>query len=641
MHIKKGIKKVTRSAITGKFVTNKTGIVSPCTTVRETIGTQKVNMDLGVDEFSSLYQAGAFLPNNVKEKLGLVTPVDVYVQDPHVAKENQVIAFAKINLRCEPDLMDGPTSARIAVVDYDADTGKLESPAKWDAKTRSFVFEYKKNLVPITKDWCTESQFHQVNVWAIIQSILDIYEETWVLGRPAPWAFKGNRLLVVPHAGYMANAFYDRRSKSIQFYYFGTKERRIYTCLSHDIIAHETGHAILDGLRPGYIEDSSLQTTAFHEFVADLTAIVTSLLNNELRWTAADKLLNNLSSDPIKVSLNTVSSIAEEFGQYASDRPYLRSAESSNTFAKLKSEGNFNPYDWSEVLTGAMFDIFKGIVAKYLEKELKSKKKPTAKQALLFAVNRFRRLALQPLDFLPPVDIQFSDYAQAVLQADQLIYPTDEDRYRNLIRNCFKKRGIACPAKEEEQDRPNFYAYDIDRVSRSRTDAYHFLNENRRQLCIPAEQDITVVDLYQTNKTVIGKGKLPTEVVVQYTWREDVELTGSDLGSLAGNTASLLCGGTLVFDGRGNILSWIRKPGTSCQHSQRQRKYCALEREKGEQRRKDLGNYIQRRVGQGYIGMVERDRPEEIDARPPVVVTRREDGTVQMEVTPHLRHWKK
>ena len=99
-------------------------------------------------------------------------------------------------------------------------------------------------------------------------------------------------MIVVPHAGYMANAFYDRSSKSIQFYYFGSEDSRVYTCLSHDIIAHETGHAILDGLRPGFIEDSSLQTTAFHEFVADLTAIITSLLNSDLRWLVAADLLN-------------------------------------------------------------------------------------------------------------------------------------------------------------------------------------------------------------------------------------------------------------------------------------------------------------------------------------------------------------
>jgi hypothetical protein len=588
-------------------------------------------------EYNNLYRANDLLSTDNKKTLGLLIPVDVYVQDPFVAEQKKDVALSTIYVGNEPELMDGPTSARIAVVDYDADAHTVVKPAHWDFKNRRFTFD-DKGSKPITREHCAELQFHQVNVWAIIQSVLDIYEATWVLGRSAPWAFEGNRLIVVPHAGYLANAFYDRRSKSIQFYYFGTEEKRVYTCLSHDVITHETGHAILDGLRPGYNEDSSLQTTAFHEFVADLTAIMTSLLNNELRWQVAKDFLENLSPDPVAAALEIVSSLAEEFGQYATGRPYLRSAQNEKTIKEVQDSRS--PYDWSEVMTGTMFDIFRGMVAKRLQKPLDTGTLPTPKQALSWAVNRFRRTALQPLDYLPPVDVQFSDYAQAVLRADEVVDPVDEDGYRDLMRDCFAKRGIPCPAKDEKQDRAYFYAYDIDRVSRSRTDAYHFLNENRRQLCIPAEQDITVVDLYRTDKTVMGGAKLPREVVLQYGWREDVELKGKELGPLAGTTASLLCGGTIVFDDRGNVLSWIRKPGVGKQETGvRLRKYCKLEREQGDERRKALGKYIKSRVDQGMVGLAERDRPEEVDARPPVVVTRREDGTVRLEVTPHLRHW--
>ena len=46
------------------------------------------------------------------------------------------------------------------------------------------------------------------------------------------------------------------------------------------------------------------------------------------------------------------------------------------------------------------------------------------------------------------------------------------------------------------------------------------------------EQDISVVDLYQTDKTVMGGGKLPREIVIQYVWREDVELKGKNMAHL-------------------------------------------------------------------------------------------------------------
>jgi hypothetical protein len=561
-------------------------------------------------------------------------PVDVYVQDPYVAASNAGVALNTIDVPCEPDIMDGPTSARIAVVDYDADTQVLQEPVQWDRKNRRFVLDQDGKKARVTREHTATPQFHQVNVWAIIQSVLDMYEATWVLGRSAPWAFEGNRLIVVPHAGNLANAFYDRRSKSIQFYYFGPHDKRVFTCLSHDIIAHETGHAILDGLRPHYIEDSSLQTTAFHEFVADLTAITSSLLNNTLRWAVADESEGDLSQDTI------IAALAEEFGHYATGRPHLRSALNQLTTADVADNGN--PYDWSQVLTGAMWEILTGMTARLKAKSIRSGRLPSTREALLWAVHRFRRVALQALDYLPPVDVQFSDYARAVLRADEVADPVDEDNFRELISAIFERRGIAHAPRKDQTERLYFYAYDIDRLSRSRTDAYHFLNENRRQLCIPAQQDVTVFDLYRTDKTIVGEGKLPREIVLQYGWREDVELRGSRYGLLEGRRASLLCGGTLVFDDRGNVLHWARKPGTAQQlvSQGRRRKHCGKEREKGHARRQQLLDYLASRVAGGYVGLVEQGRPEEIDALPPVVAGVRADGRLRLEVTPHLRHWR-
>ena len=585
-------------------------------------------------EFTNLHQARHRLSWDNKRTLGLLMPVDVYVQDPYVAQENEGLAINTIQVECEPELMDGPTSARIAVVDYDADQDKLEEPARWDRRRKRFYFERNREKIPLTRAHKNLPQFHQVNVWAVIQSVLNMYEATWVLGRSAPWAFEGNRLLVVPHAGYLANAFYSRHSKSLQFYYFGPEKQRVYTCLSHDIIAHETGHAILDGLRPLYFEDSSLQTAAFHEFIADLTAIMISLLNNRLRWEVAEATEGELLEDTI------IAVLAEEFGRYTSGRPHLRSATNEKTMAEVADSSS--PYLWSEVLTGAMWEILSGMVAKYQARpKRRTGKLPSDKEALLWAVNRIRRVALQPLDYLPPADVQFSDYARAVLRADALVDPVDEHGYRELIRKVFAKRGIDFAPDRAESAIPYFYAYDIDRVSRSRTDAYHFLHENRRQLCIPADQDISVVDLYRTDKTLLGGGKLPREVVLQYAWREDVPLKGSEYGWLDGETLSMLCGGTLVFDERGNLRHWVRKPGSRAQKigAGRRRSYCGEERLRGLERRNQFLAYVASRVRDGLIGFAGRERPGEIDTHPQMIARRVEDGTLRLETTPHMRHW--
>jgi hypothetical protein len=79
------------------------------------------------------------------------------------------------------------------------------------------------------------------------------------------------------------NAFYNRLSKSLQFYHFGSEEGTVYTCLSTDIVCHELGHAALDGVRPFYSESSLVQTAAFHEAIGSITASLMSLRNNAFR----------------------------------------------------------------------------------------------------------------------------------------------------------------------------------------------------------------------------------------------------------------------------------------------------------------------------------------------------------------------
>jgi hypothetical protein len=296
-------------------------------------------------------------------------------------------------------------------------------------------------------------------------------------------------------------------------------------------------------------------------------------------------------------------------------------------------------YDWSQVLTGAMFDILKEILVINQSKPRVGGRCSTLKESFRDACNRFRRLAFQPLDYLPPVDVQFSDYARAVLRADEIVEPVDEDGYREAVRKVFRARKINFD--EPEQDlRLNFYAYDIDRLSRSRTDAYHFLNENRRQLCIPAEQDLAVADLYQTDKLSWEQGRLPREIVVQYIWREDLELSGKEYGTLQGERTSLLCGGTLVFDSRGNVLSWQRKPGIGKQETgQRLRKRCRDERERGIQRADELLAYLRKRIAAGVVGLEEQARADEVGYATPVTARRGPDGSLRLGINPHLRHW--
>ncbi|MCI0348450.1 MAG: hypothetical protein L0Z53_03405, partial [Acidobacteriales bacterium] len=65
-----------------------------------------------------------------------------------------------------------------------------------------------------------DPSFMQVVVFGGVMKTMQMFEEADNLGRRIRWAFDGPQLLVVPRAGDWANAYYERESRSLQFFYF-------------------------------------------------------------------------------------------------------------------------------------------------------------------------------------------------------------------------------------------------------------------------------------------------------------------------------------------------------------------------------------------------------------------------------------
>ncbi len=574
----------------------------------------------------TLYAASKFLSTAARDELGLRIPFDVYLQDPYVNKNDPKFGFDKdFFVNWEPGIADGPTSARFAVVDYNGDTGTIIPMAIWDEKQESFLAPDKTIL---DRKNAGLPQFHQVNVWAVLQRALTFFEEGSGLGRRIPFGFEGNRLIVLPHAGYGKNAYYDRKSKSLQFYYFDQDDERIYTCLSTDIINHEFGHAVLDGIRPYYFESSLVQTGAFHEFIGDLMAILIILRNNNFRGNLADETKGDISAAA------HLTSIAEEFGKAVSDKPYLRTALNKLTMKDVTDSDG--PHRLSQVLTGAMFDIIKELTRHYI-----TKRKRTPKEAFYNAVDRMQRTAIQPLDLLPPVDVTFRDYALAVLRAEELSNPTDPYNYYEMILNVFVKRKIL---NEKDRttyltpmyiyDSPNLDVYhDIGDISRSRATAYRFLDDNRNKLFIPANQDVIVADLYDANKYAQRASRLPRQIILEYIWREAVVLNGKRFGEFDGQNTTMLCGGTIVFDDKGNILSWFRKPGSI--GGGKGEKW-EEEIKAGQKRLSDFLNDLAKRIQAGEIGAVLGSSKGMVGSLVPPLTVSKQDGVLKFELSPHL-----
>jgi hypothetical protein len=89
-------------------------------------------------------------------------------------------------------------------------------------------------------------------------------------------------LYVLPEAGRMWNAFYNRRT--LQFYFNDDtiNGRRTFASSAAKIVYHEAGHAVLDGIRPDLFNLANFETWAVHEAFGDLMAFLCTMRNSEL-----------------------------------------------------------------------------------------------------------------------------------------------------------------------------------------------------------------------------------------------------------------------------------------------------------------------------------------------------------------------
>jgi hypothetical protein len=143
-------------------------------------------------------------------------------------------------------------------------------------------------------------------------------------------AWQGNRkkLPLRQDEGEDLNAFYDRASLS--FFHQKVGNRIFFSGASTDVTAHETGHALLDSLRPEFFEVNFLEVGAFHEAFGDCVAMLTALNDLETR----QKLL---AVAPNLRARNFVESTAEELSKGISIAfPGHNAAEPRHAFNTLK-----------------------------------------------------------------------------------------------------------------------------------------------------------------------------------------------------------------------------------------------------------------------------------------------------------------
>jgi len=276
--------------------------------------------------------------------------------------------------------------------------------------------------------------FDAVHTFAVVRETLTMYQRT-TGGMALPWQWNsaGNTdpLSVFPQAGVTMNAFYSRNDKALKFFFF-TKpgdppgSPQIFTCRSLDIVSHETGHAILDALKPGWLGTSNApQTGALHEAFGDLTAIFLTLSQMDQAEAIIAQTKANLHDKSF------LSDLAEEFG-LALGRPNgLRNADNDLKLSQVTNE----VHDLSQVFTGGIYDVLADIFAFERKVALKDD------AHVLYETGQYLcGLLLRAIKAAPNSNATFADVVNQMLN----LANTDGKpvQYRNFLRNRFTQREV-------------------------------------------------------------------------------------------------------------------------------------------------------------------------------------------------------
>jgi hypothetical protein len=202
------------------------------------------------------------------------------------------------------ELKPGPIGEYVEVVDYDPESECFYAPV--DLNAPSVLL--RDGLPPDQG----VPQFHQQMAYALVMSTIRYFERA--LGRTVLWSphfaqqkdetFRQEfvqRLRVYPHALRSQQTHYSPEKKALLMGYFPVETSsaageagRItsFGCLSQGTVAHESAHAILDGLsRTIGLADPSSDQLAVLEAIADLTGLlqqfaVPEFIRDQVRLTS-------------------------------------------------------------------------------------------------------------------------------------------------------------------------------------------------------------------------------------------------------------------------------------------------------------------------------------------------------------------
>jgi hypothetical protein len=525
-------------------------------------------------------RATAGLPNTWR--------LTIIAQDPSVRIRERILT-AQVEIPAE-ELLPGPCGYRVNVIDYDSTNNVIYNAAALAGQNGAhhdpFAEERtrKRSSAAFNRSLLEDPRFHAQNVYAIMMRILARFE--FALGRRCSWGSDGHQLHVAPHAFAEANAFYSKEDRGLFFGYFaGASGDPIHTCLSHDVVAHETVHALLDGIRPRYIEPSSPDQAAFHEGFADIVALLSVFALRDVVGTLLDAggrspLIDQKHLTPAALKESVLFGLAKQMGQELSAvrGQALRRSVKLRPGAKYMSLPEFlEPHRRGELIVAAMMNAFVEIWVSRLNRigflQRGKKDRSLVVEEGARVADHLLTMSIRALDYCPTTDVTFSDYLSALLTIDKEVVP-DDSRYgyrESLIRN-FQAFDIAVAAGSNPdgtwvqcRDRLRYSRSHFDSMLRDKEEVFRFLWENRQQLDIAKEGYVEVENVRPCYR--IGPdGFILHETVAEYV--QILTLSADELKAAVGieppaempewKRVEIFGGGALIFDEYGQLKYHIR-----------------------------------------------------------------------------------
>ncbi|MHB8069673.1 MAG: hypothetical protein ACYDIC_17405 [Desulfobaccales bacterium] len=370
-------------------------------------------------------------------------------------------------------LTEGPVGEYLEVVDIDPASGVFYPPVNLN---RDDLLA-QDGLSPSEEN----PQFHQQMVYAVAMATIARFEKA--LGRRVLWSVGMSesadgqvqaeyvqQLRIYPHASRMKNAYYDRKRVALLFGYFPASKEdptnvvdggMVFTCLSHDIIVHETTHAILDALRDLFGVPTNPDMQAFHEALADLVTLFQRFTYPEVISQQTARTRGDMTSE------NLLGQIARQFGQALGEGHALRDAigEIDSETGKWRRKqpdpqaytSIFEPHARSQILVSAVIDAFLAIHKARTADLLRIATGGTGvlppgeihpdlvarlAREMTTSAEHILNMCIRALDYLPPVDATFGDYLRAIITADYDLVRDDRYDYRTAFIEAFWRHGI-------------------------------------------------------------------------------------------------------------------------------------------------------------------------------------------------------